>query len=110
MRVKSVGVGVCVVGPAALAMLSGCVALAPRTSHEPAAATHSCATRQFAAVRLQDEVRSSIVRVESDLGTGTGFVVRHTGEEILIATNYHVVTGGEKFDVIFDGGARLADL
>jgi len=92
---------------AALA-LTGCGPAAPKLSAHPMA--RACATDAFLPVQLQGQVRPSIVRLESDKGMATGFVIRRPGSGILIATNYHVVRGGSRFDAIFDSGARLGNV
>ena len=73
-------------------------------------APQACSTAEFAGVRLQNQVRPSIVRLESNIGTATGFVVRHPSDGVLIVTNYHVIRSGSRFDAIFDSGARLGNV
>ena len=82
----------------------------PPSSDETRAEPTTCSTAEFAAVRLQNQVRPSIVRLESDVGTATGFVIKHPADGLLIVTNYHVVRSGSRFDAILDSGARLGNL
>jgi hypothetical protein len=90
-----------------IGLLPGCYTVAPTRMSIPG--PKACSTDAFEAVRLQNQVRPSIVRIESDVGVGTGFVVKHQNG-VLIATNYHVVRSGLRFDAIFDSGARLKNL
>lgn len=92
---------------AGLSTALGCYVNASPTSH---LATSQACTASFAAVELQQRARKSIVRIQSEAGTGTGFIVGETNGSLLIATNYHVVENGSRFDVTFEGGARLADV
>jgi len=103
--------GACVLHLTTLGSLSACFTASSTTAATTAGSRHAaCDTADFAAVRLQKQVRPSIVRIESDIAGGTGFVIKHSGDGILIATNFHVVRGGSRFDAVFDSGGRLGNL
>jgi S1-C subfamily serine protease len=46
----------------------------------------------------------AVVRVETNRGSGTGFVVKHSETESLIVTNEHVVRDARRIEVIGTGG------
>jgi hypothetical protein len=50
------------------------------------------------AERVYRDYHASIVAIQTPLGTGSGFVVRSDG---LIATNYHVIEGATRIQVVF---------
>ena len=53
---------------------------------------------------MVDRARSSVVRVEGQTSTGSGFVVDGSG---YILTNEHVITDQSRLSVVFDDGTRL---
>jgi S1-C subfamily serine protease len=61
-------------------------------------------------MRVQRATAPSVVRVVSAIGTGTGFAVRHASSDLLIATNYHVISNAEQVDVVLPSGAQLRDV
>lgn len=84
----------------------------PETSTLPA-------TGEMTAVEVVDKVASAVVTVINEqmgqeqnqmtpVGSGTGFIIDDQGH---IVTNWHVVDGGQQFEVIFaDGETREATL
>lgn len=51
--------------------------------------------RTLRPVRLQARTRPAVVRVSSGGSSGTGFLLRVRTSKLLVATNYHVVAGGD---------------
>lgn len=100
----------CYVGPSETRRAPGAPATSSGRSPSARPEPQACSTAEFAGVRLQNQVRPSIVRIEHNAGMATGFVVKHPSDGILIVTNYHVIRGGSRFDAIFDSGARLGNI
>ncbi|MHC4180815.1 MAG: S1C family serine protease [Planctomycetota bacterium] len=53
--------------------------------------------------KLREKVRAAVVRIETDRGTGSGFVVDASG---LVVTNYHVVRGTKRAAAVFEDQTR----
>ncbi len=67
---------------------------------------------RVASARTQQQLREAVVRVDAFVpgfeapGTGTGFFISDDG---LAVTNYHVVAGADRVELVFDGGERRVD-
>lgn len=62
----------------------------------------------FEATKVQGAVKPHIVRIVAGNGSGTGFILRTPKNEVLIATNHHVIAEGDKFSALFygEGGTK----
>jgi serine protease Do len=80
----------------------------------PSDATNSAANGELSAVEVVQRVSSAVVTVINEqtvqgvsqlqpVGSGTGFIIDTDGH---IVTNWHVVTGGQQFQVIFANGEQ----
>jgi S1-C subfamily serine protease len=57
---------------------------------------------------IYDQLKDSVVLIETDLGLGSGFVYDHEGH---IVTNYHVIEDAENIEVTFlDGNITSAEI
>ena len=76
--------------------------LTPSPTNTPAPTPTTSASLSLADV--VDKARPSVVRVVTDAGSGTGFVIDDSG---YILTNEHVVEGLTRVTIVFHDGARL---
>lgn len=76
-------------------------ALAPTRATPLAPRSHALASADLSLADLLDQVRPSVVKIETESGLGTGFVVRKDG---LILTAAHVVEGARSAKVRFHDG------
>src|SRR5262245_22910812 len=62
------------------------------------------ATGEMSVKDIVDKAGPSVVRIETDSGVGSGFIVSSDGN---ILTNYHVIEGGRNIRVTLDDGTEL---
>lgn len=51
---------------------------------------------------MVDRVKSGVVRIETDLSSGTGVIFESSGRNALVLTNHHVVDGAQRIQVQVD--------
>jgi len=69
----------------------------------------ACHSRQMDGPAIVEAIKPAVVRVQTDLGSGTGFMIASPrSDDLLIATNHHVVAEGHKFSAFVSTGAGQA--
>ena len=57
------------------------------------------------AAQNPDDLSSSVVRITTPVGQGSGIVVTAERDFVTILTMYHVLAGAERYDVVFAGAS-----
>lgn len=91
--------------PVAVVSTSRSAAATATAQPASASASQALSSEETQFVELYKRVSPAVVYIETEAGSGSGFVVDTQGH---IVTNNHVIDGAQRIEVVFSDGTRVA--